>query len=142
MNLRRIDFFLCVVLFLYFMIAVFYIDDARLMRRSLLFYTAEMALLLLLFVSGLHVRLNSMFAYATDVLALLLFAAVVLFIRLQAGAGAEVRRKQRQAMAVSLATPLVLVPVFRFLLRVPLPYEGGIVNLMSLGVYALRRIGG
>ncbi len=142
MNLRRIDFFLCVMLFLYFMITVFYIDDARLMRRALLFYTAEMALLLVLFVSGLAARLNSVFGYATDVLALLLFAATVLFIRLQAGGGAEVRRKLRHAMLMSLVTPLVLVPVFRFLLRVPLPYEGGIVNLMSLGVYALRRLGG
>jgi len=36
----------------------------------------------------------------------------------------------------------VLVPVFRFLLRVPLPKEGGIVNLMSLLVYTLRHLGG
>jgi hypothetical protein len=142
MNLRRIDFFLCVILFLYFMIAVFYIDDARVLRRSLVFYTAEMVLLLVLFLLRLDRRLNASFAYATDVLALLLFLATVLFIRLQAGGAAEVRRKLRQAMAMTLVTPLVLVPVFRFLLRVPLPYEGGIVNLMSLGVYALRRMGG
>lgn len=142
MNLRRIDFFLCVILFLYFMIAVFYVDDARVLRRSLVFYSAEMALLLVLFLTGLDRRLNSLFPYATDVLALVLFLATVLFIRLQAGAGAEVRRKLRQAMTMTLVTPLVLVPVFRFLLRVPLPYEGGIVNLMSLGVYALRRMGG
>ena len=47
MNLQRIDFFLCIMLFLYFMISVFYLDDMRVLRRSLVFYTAEMVLLLL-----------------------------------------------------------------------------------------------
>ena len=35
MNLQRIDFFLCIMLFLYFMISVFYLDDMRVLRRSL-----------------------------------------------------------------------------------------------------------
>jgi hypothetical protein len=142
MNLQRIDFFLCVMLYLYFTIAVFYLDDTRVLRRSLVFYSAEMALLLILFVTGLDVRLNAVFTYAIDVLALLLFVATVAFIRTQAGREAVRRRILRHAMWMTIVAPLVLVPVFRFLLRVPLPKEGGIVSLMSLLVYTLRHLGG
>jgi hypothetical protein len=142
MNLQRIDFFLCIVLFLWFMISVFYLDDMPILRRSLAFYSAEMALLLLLFLLGLDARLNAAFKYATDVLALLLFLAAVAFIYRQAGKDAARRRKLRQSLLMTFLTPVVLVPVFRFLLRVPLPHEGGIVNLMSMAYYALRRLGG
>jgi hypothetical protein len=142
MNLQRIDFFLCIMLFLYFMISVFYLDDMRVLRRALVFYTAEMVLLLLLFVFGLDARLNALFRYSVDVLALVLFVALVFFVRLQAGRDPVRRRMLRQTMLVTVLAPLVLVPVFRFLLRVPLPKEGGIVNLMSLLVYTLRKLGG
>ena len=40
MNLQRIDFFLCIMLFLNFMISVFYLDDARVLRR---YFTAVSA---------------------------------------------------------------------------------------------------
>ena len=142
MNLQRIDFFLCIVLFLYFMISVFYLDDMRVLRRSLIFYTAEMALLLILFLTGLDARLNTLFQYSVDVLALVLFIALVVFVRHQAGRDPVRRRMLRQTMLMSVLAPLVLVPAFRFLLRVPLPKEGGIVNLMSLLVYTLRKLGG
>ena len=142
MNLQRIDFFLCIMLFLNFMISVFYLDDARVLRRSLVFYTAEMGLLLILFVTGLDARVNALFKYSIDVLALLLFVATALFIRHQAGPDPVRRRMLRQSMLMSVFSPLVLVPVFRFFLRVPLPKEGGIVNLMSLLVYTLRKLGG
>jgi len=142
MNLQRIDFFLCVMLYLYFTIAVFYLDDRRVLRRTLVFYSAEMLLLLLLFLLGLDARLNALFRYSVDVLALVLFIALVVFVRIQAGREPVRRRMLRHAMVMSVAAPLVLVPVFRFLLRVPLPTEGGIVNLMSLLVYTLRHLGG
>ncbi len=142
MNLQRIDFFLCIMLFLYFTIAVFYLDDMRVLRRTLVFYTAEMVLLLVLFVLGLDVRLKELFRYSTDVLALVLFVALVVFLRIQAGREPLRRRMLRHVMVMTVAAPLVLVPVFRFLLRVPLPNEGGIVNLMSLLVYTLRHLGG
>jgi hypothetical protein len=47
-------------------------------------------------------------------------------------------KKFKQAMLMTYITPLFIVPIFRFMLRVPLPKEGGIVNLMSLIYYTLR----
>ena len=93
-------------------------------------------------MSGLDARLNALFRYSVDVLALVLFIALVVFVRHQAGRDPVRRRMLRQTMLMTVLAPLVLVPVFRFLLRVPLPKEGGIVNLMSLLVYTLRKLGG
>ena len=46
--------------------------------------------------------------------------------------------KFRVSLLVAFITPLVLTPVFRFLLFVRLPHEGGIVQLMQLIWFSLR----
>lgn len=140
MNLTRIDFFLTLVLYLGFTISVFYIDDMHFMRSTLRFYIIEMGMLFILFLSGLAPILNSIFLYLVDVIALLMIIALTLWMRSQlkklAIEGSA--KKFKHAMLMTYLAPLFLVPIFRFLLRVPLPKEGGIVNLMSLLYYTLR----
>jgi hypothetical protein len=138
MNLPRIDFFLSIVLFLIFIIPVFYFDDLALLKKLLVFYSAEMGLLFLLFLSRADKLLTTGFPYSIDILTLLLLSAFYIYIRKQIGTEAENRRKLRNALLISLLTPLILVPVFRFFLRVPLPKEGGIVDILFLLYYAIR----
>jgi hypothetical protein len=141
MNLTRIDFFLTLVLYLSFSISVFYLDDPRFMRSTLFFYVAEMGILFIISVFGLDKIFASIFVYLLDIIALLLIVALTVFMVKQMKKiedKADVKRKFRQAMLMTYITPLLVVPIFRYLLRVPLPKEGGIVNLMSLVYYALR----
>ncbi len=138
MNLPRIDFFLSIVLFLIFIIPVFYFDDLTLLKKLLTFYSAEMGILLLVFLTGIDKILASVFLYSLDIIALVLSAAFYMYLRKQLGNEAEHRRKLRHALLISFLTPLILVPVFRFFLRVPLPKEGGIVDILFLLYYAIR----
>jgi len=140
MNLTRIDFFLTIVLFLAFTITVFYIDDLVFFRKTLYFYAAEMFFLLILSVFNLDALMNGLFVYAYDVLALLLIIALTVFMskQLSKTGSVDYQKKFKRAMLMVYLTPLLVVPIFRFVLRVPLPKEGGIVNLMALVYYTLR----
>jgi hypothetical protein len=49
----------------------------------------------------------------------------------------EWRRKYRISIIIALAVPLMLCPIFKYFLLVPLPYEGGVVEIMDLIRYSL-----
>jgi hypothetical protein len=138
MNLARIDFFLCIALFLSFTITVFYIDDMELMKKLTFFYLIQMAVLLFLFLFKIDSKLNALFPYSIDVVALVLLAVLIIRMFRALSGNTAYRRKFRHSMIMSFLIPLLLVPAFRFLLRVPLPHEGGIVDLMYLVYYAFR----
>lgn len=141
LNLTRIDFFITIVLFLVYTITVFHVDDAQIMRKLTFLYTAEMVFFLLLVVSGLDKLLTKLFAYSNDILALIYIATIIIaFSRNIRKSGVEIYRKRfAQAMWMTWMTPVVLVPAFRFMLRVPLPFEGIIVNAMSFVYYAIKQ---
>ncbi|GAB4374043.1 MAG: hypothetical protein Kow009_09740 [Spirochaetales bacterium] len=138
MNLSRIDFFLSILLFLIFFIPVFYFDDFPLLKKLLAFYSIQMGVLLFLFLSGAATFLNQTFRYAIDILAIGLILAFYFYLRSSIKGREEYSRKLRHALIISILTPLLLVPLFRFFLRVPLPKEGGIVDIMFLIYYAIR----
>ena len=132
MNLPRIDFFLSILLFLLFFIPIFYFNDFPLLKKLLAFYSIEMGMLLLLFLTGIDQVLTGSFRYSMDILSLGLILALYLFIRITIRGQEDYRRKLRHALLISVLTPLILVPVFRFFLRVPLPKEGGIVDILFI----------
>jgi hypothetical protein len=134
----RVDFFLAVVLFLTYFVHPFYYDDTESLRKLSYFYAGIVAVFILLFVTGLANAVNGVFEFSTDILALASIVALNVYARRLAGRDAELIRKFRVAMVVIILTPLILVPVFRFLLLVPLPKEGGIVQVMQLVWYSLR----
>jgi len=140
MNLTMVDFFLTLVLYLGFTISVFYIDDPDFMRSTFYFYTIEMAVLFIIAVGKLDVLLESVFKYLLDIIALFLIVALTVWmqIKLKKVKTDDAKLKFRKAMMMTYIAPLVLVPIFRFLLRVPLPKEGGIVDIMALIYYTLR----
>jgi hypothetical protein len=56
----------------------------------------------------------------------------------EVGASPVYRKKFRQAMLMSWITPFFVVIIFRYILRVPLPKEGAVVNVMSMIYYLFR----
>ncbi len=138
LNIPRVDFFLCIVLFLFYFISAFYFDDERVLKKATLFYAVGHAILLLLFVTGVAGMLRSAFLYAIDVLVLAFIVLLMIYIRRLVGTSEVNSRRFRVTLVVTLVVPLILIPVFRYGLRVPLPVEGGIVELMNLAYYSLR----
>ena len=127
----RIDFFLCIILFLLFFISVFYFDEVRLLKKLTLFYGGGS----LVFLRRI---LNGAFKYSTDVLALLFFIACYVYTRVLVRGDAALKNRLRITLIMTFTPPLLLVPVFRYFLLVPLPHEGGIIGIMNLIRFALR----
>ncbi|MGI6432411.1 MAG: hypothetical protein ACOXZ4_00875 [Sphaerochaetaceae bacterium] len=140
MNLTRVDFFLALVLYLCFTITVFYVDEPHFIRSTFYFHMVELLILFILALFNLDKLLNQLFIYTVDIIVLLMIAALMIWmkVKLRGSTVEDVKKKYNHAMLMSFLAPLVLVPVFRYMLRVPLPKEGGIVNLMSLIYYTLR----
>ncbi|MDP2791989.1 MAG: hypothetical protein Q8O15_09580 [Rectinemataceae bacterium] len=140
-NLTRIDFFLSIVLYLGFTVSVFYLDNPSIMRKTLLIYTAETCVLLVLTVFGLDKVLTKLFNYSLDIIALAMIISitVVLMRQIRKSGNPEYKKKFRSAMWMTYITPLFIVPIFRYMLRVPLPREGAVVDLMSLLYYTITR---
>jgi hypothetical protein len=138
MNIPRVDFFLCIVWFMLYCIAIFFFDDAKLLVRLTWFYLGGNLFLLLLFITGIDRPIRQAFPFAVDVLMLLLILAFWLYARMAIRADRRLVARLRTATIVSVAVPSILVPIFKFGLLVPLPNEGGIISIMSLIRYALR----
>lgn len=139
-NITRIDFFITVVLYLIFTISVFHIDDLLIMRKMVYLYTGEMLFLLFLAVFGLDIKLKAFFPYALDILAIAFIVSIiaVLVVLCKKEGNPVYWKKLKQALLMSFLTPLFIVPLFRFMLRVPLPVEGVVVNAMSALYYVFR----
>ena len=134
----RVDFFLSTSLVLYFLVTAFYLDDFSILKKMMGWYAGGSALFVVLFASGLGRSLNRVFLYATDVVALVFLVSMIVFARGITRRDAALRAKTRAALVVALVTPLVLIPLFRYFLRVQMPREGGIIELMHLVYYSLR----
>ena len=132
LNIPRIDFFLSSVLFLMAFISMFYFDDPEMLKRLMRFYSIGSAAFLVYFLAGIHKIVIDLFTYGTDVLALCFLIAYTIYARIVAGQEPAYKKKFRMALLLSIVVPLILLPVFKFFLLVPLPVEGGIVDLMSL----------
>jgi hypothetical protein len=136
--LPRVDFVLSIVLFLIYFVPAFYYDTPGDLRRLSAAYGSVVALLSVVFMTGIATSLNSIYMFATDILTLLCIVALGVFGRFLAGKDPVRIRQFRVSLIVAIVTPLVLTPVFRFLLFVRLPREGGIVQLMQIIWYSLR----
>ncbi len=134
----RIDFALSIAFFLAYFVPAFYYDSIPLLRRLSTTYAGSFILLLFLYLTGIATRLNNAFEFSTDVIALVLIVFISLYSRIIIGQDRELRRRYRLGLVVTILLPLLLTPIFRFGLFVPLPHEGGIVQLMQLIYYSLR----
>ncbi len=134
----RIDFVVAIALFLSYFVPAFYYDTAIDLRRMTAVYLGIVAVILLIFVTGIAGRANAAFEFSTDVVALVGAILMCVVGRRLAGSDHDRIRRFRVGLTVVVATPLLLAPIFRFLLFVRLPHEGGIVQLLQLIWYSVR----
>jgi len=136
LHIPRIDFFLSVSLFLLFFISVFYLDDEDLFRKLALFYFVGNVVFLVLLVVGTDRILARILPFPTDWIALIFWFFYMVYVRMHTRAELRFKRRFRTTLIVSLIVPVILCPVFRYLLLVPLPKEGAIVEIMHFVRYA------
>ena len=131
--LPRVDFFLAATLFLLAFISMFYLDSHALLVRLFGFFALEMALMLLFFLGVFVFSPNLSFTqYPGDWLTLILILAFALNAARLTRSDARLRQRYRLTLGLSLAAPLVIGGAFKYLLLVPMPFEGLVVELLDL----------
>ena len=133
----RVDFFIASALFLLLFAAPFHLEADGALRRNL---AALIVVCIVVTVLALVVRpsVDSPLRYLLDIAATAAFFAVAVMNWLDARGEAQSRRRYRVVLIVSLAVPLLLCPVFRYFLLVPLPHEGMVMEVMETVRYSLR----
>jgi hypothetical protein len=131
LNIPRIDFFLCAVLFLTVFITSFYFDDAGLLKKLFFFYLAGVIGLTLYFLVGLNAPLGRVVPFPADILVLCFIVAYCGYAWLLIRDNAALRKKYRTAMIVAIAAPFIVGMVFKYFLLVPMPAEGLVVTVMD-----------
>ena len=127
--LPRVDFFLAAILFLMAFISMFYFDDHVLLVKLLGVFCLEMAVVLLFFLIG--AKALAVIPYPGDWLVLFcIFGFGVTTYRLSRPDPVTARRF-RLVLILSLAAPVIIGGVFKYLLMVPMPFEGMVVAVMD-----------
>jgi len=130
-NIPRIDFFLCSVLFLVVFISMFYFDDDNLLKKMFFFYLSGTILLVILMASGLSATLTSVLHYPSDWFAFAFIIAYCIYVRTLIRDNPALRLKFKTSLILSVVTPFLIGPIFKYLLLVPMPKEGLVVALMD-----------
>lgn len=127
--ISRIDFFICSILFLIAFTCMFYLEEKLVLKKALVFYLTCTMGLLVFFIFNLAALLGEpLQTYAADILAIFFLCSYGLYIRLLVGGAEDQRKKYTTCLIVSLVTPFVLGPIFKYFLLVPLPFEGLVVS--------------
>lgn len=127
--LPRVDFVLSAAFFLVALMSMFAFEDDALLKKLLLLFCAFAAPLVLYFASGLGAMLEKSFYFASDIPAAALLTGFILTVG--RSVGREHAGRYRKLVLISFAVPLLLVPLFKYLLYIPFPREGGVVALMD-----------
>jgi len=134
----RIDYFLSTMLCLMVFISLFYLDRPGFLKRLFTFYLVGCLFLLIVFLTGIDRQLNERFLYSMDLLVFLFFLAYFTYCRILIRGDGVLKKKLRITLIMSIVPSLVLIPSFKYLLLVPLPVEGGFIELMNIIRYAFR----
>ena len=133
-----IDFVVSISTFLFFICSVFYSRSALIFRNLTGFFLAESVVILILVASGISDFLISLYPYSMDVLALLFLIAMNIYARKLIKKDGLSVKKINTVMWVSIITPMILCPLFRYPLLTPLPNEGIIIDHMNWIYYSLK----
>ena len=134
----RIDYFLSTLICLIVFISLFYLDRAGLLKKLFTFYLAGCLVFSGFFLVGGDRRLNERFLYFSDTLVFLFLLSYVFYCRILFHGDEGLKKKMRLTLIMSVVSSLVLIPSFKYFLLVPLPVEGGFIELMNIIRYALR----
>lgn len=131
LNIPRIDFFLCSILFLVVFISMFYFDDDDLLLKLFFFYLAGVGGFIVYFVIGFSAQLATFLPNPNDWLALVFIIAYLIYAWTLIRNTPALRKKYRTSLILSLVTPFLIVSIFKYFLLVPMPKEGLIVTVMD-----------
>ena len=135
----RIDFFIGISTFLFFLTTVFYPENRLIRRRLVWIFGIESAVFALLAITGAWKAIYDAYVYTFDILAILTYIAMVVTAFLTARHEGVDKGKIRTTLWLSLIVPGFLCPVFRYPLRTPLPHEGLIIDYMNVAFFKTRR---
>jgi hypothetical protein len=131
LNTPRIDFLLSSVLFLTAFISMFYFDDDALLKKLFLFYLAGTIAVGACFFLGFPQALETALPYPGDWIALVFIVAYALYAWILIRKRPLLRRKYRTSLILAVAVPLIVCPIFKYFLLVPMPTEGLVVAVMD-----------
>jgi hypothetical protein len=131
LQIPRIDFFLCSVLFLVVFITMFYFDEDTLLKKLLAVYLAGAFVLFGFFAFGGAALLETSLPYAGDWLTLIFIIFYCLYAWVLIRRIPALRKKYRTALILALAAPFTIGPIFKYFLLVPMPKEGMVVALLD-----------
>src|SRR4030043_2169594 len=134
----RIDYFLSTLFCLVVFISFFYFGRPDLLKRLFTFYLVGCLFFLGLFLMRADKQINENFLYFMDVLVFLFFLAYIVYCRILIRGEGVLKKKLKITLIMSVIPSLVLIPSFKYFLLVPLPVEGGFIELMNIIRYALR----
>jgi len=135
LNISRIDFFLCSVLFLVVFISMFYLDDDRLFKKMFFFYMAGTGLFIVYFTLNGPAILDRLLPFASDWLTLVFIISYCIYAWTLIRSIPTLRKKYRTSLILAIAAPFLIGPIFKYLLLVPMPTEGLIVAAMDAILY-------
>lgn len=134
-NISRIDFFLCSVLFLMVFITMFYFNEDTLLKKLLYFYLAGTVLFILYFTLNIHAVLEPAIPFAGDWLTLIFIVAYGAYCWALIRHTPALRKKFRTSLILAVAAPFIIGPIFKYFLLVPMPFEGLVVAVMDMVWY-------
>lgn len=135
----RVDFFITTVLFLSFFISIFLFEDMRLLKKLTWFYVGGSVVFIIIFASDIDKVINSYFRFFTDIFALIFLLAFIIYTYLTIKHYPELKISTLYTVVgVSFLVPLLICPIFRYFLLIPLPKEGLVIELMHSIYYALQ----
>ncbi|HUT44309.1 MAG TPA: hypothetical protein VMW95_08210 [Desulfobacterales bacterium] len=127
----RVDFFLSAIEFLLVFICIFHLEENTLLTKLFLFYSAQILIFILFLISGLGAYFSSYISYPGDWMVLIFILTFAVFaIRLCKG-NDRLKKKIRTSLIVAVAAPVIVGVAFKYLLLVPMPFEGIVVELMD-----------
>lgn len=124
LNLPRVDFFLCSILFLAVFITMFYFDDDGLLQKLFFFYLAGTIACIFLFSLGVSEKLASILPYPDDWVIIVFVFSHLIFVWRLVRRDPVWRRKYRVALILAVVPPFMICPIFKYFLLVPMPTEG------------------
>lgn len=127
----RIDFFAAAMFFLLAFISMFYPDDPGVLKKLLYFYLWQMALLVACLVFGIFDALSNRLPYSGDILVLAFIPAFALYAWGVVKHDPVMAKKFRTGLILALAAPMLIGTAFKYLLLVPMPFEGLVVLVLD-----------
>lgn len=135
--LPRVDFVVATALFLLAFIGGFYPDNGRIARPLVIGFLVFALATGVAGILGFRPVRGEAAGLVVDGAGLLLFVILAIAASRQVREGSD-QGRVRTTVIVAIAVPLILGPIFKFALLVPLPTEGAIIQTMEQGVYLLR----